>query len=85
MALYRKEAERRAGMSSLVPFHRLLIASAILFCAGFSALELVVFSREGRTLDLVLGLGFALAAGLLIVYLLHLRRFLNLPPNRKPR
>lgn len=72
-------------MSSLVPFHRLLIGSAIVFCAGFSALELVSYARAGRWVDLLLGLGFALAAGLLIVYLLHLRRFLNLPPDRKPR
>jgi hypothetical protein len=71
-------------MSSLLPFHRLLIASAIVFCAGFSALQLVVYARGGGTVELVLGVGFALAAGLLIVYLLHLRRFLNLPPD-KPR
>jgi hypothetical protein len=71
-------------MSSLVPFHRFLIASAIVFCAGFSAWELVRYTRAARTLDLVLGLAFALAAGLLIVYLLHLRRFLNLPGDRKP-
>lgn len=70
---------------SLVPFHRVLIASAIVFCAGFSALELLAYSRRGGTLELVLGLAFAAAAGLLIVYLWHLRRILGLPRHRPPR
>ena len=69
-------------MSSLIPFHRFLIASAIVFCAGFSAWELILFARGGRTTDLILGLAFALASGLLLVYLLHLRRFLKLPAPR---
>lgn len=71
-------------MSTLVPFHKLLIASAIVFCAGFSAWQLLRFTRSGGTLDLILGLAFALAAGLLIVYLMHLRRILNLPKSRRP-
>ena len=70
---------------SLVPFHRVLIASAIVFCAGFSALELLAYTRGGGTLELVLGLAFAAAAGLLIVYLWHLRRILGLPKKRPPR
>jgi hypothetical protein len=69
---------------SLLPFHRVLIASAIVFCAGFSALELRAYTRGGGTLELVLGLGFAVAAGALIVYLWHLRRFLGLPKGRRP-
>ena len=70
---------------SLVPFHRVLIVSAIVFCAGFSALELLAYSRGGGMLELVLGLAFAAAAGLLIVYLWHLRRILGLPKRRPPR
>lgn len=70
---------------SLVPFHRVLIASAIVFCAGFSALELISYSCRGGTLELVLGLAFAAAAGLLIIYLWHLRRILGLPKGRPPR
>lgn len=66
---------------SLVPFHRVLIASAIVFCAGFSAWELIGYYRGGGTVALIVGLAFALAAGLLIVYLWHLRRFLGLPPK----
>lgn len=69
---------------SLVPFHRVLIASAVVFCAGFSAYTLLSYARTRGTLDLVLGLGFALAAGALLVYLIHLRRFLGLP-RRPPR
>jgi len=64
---------------SLLPFHRVLIGSAIVFCAGFSALELLAYTRAGGTVELVLGLAFAVAAGLLIVYLWHLRRILGLP------
>ncbi len=70
-------------MSTLVPFHRFLIASAIVFCAGFSAWQLLLFLRNREWLELVLGLAFALAAGLLLVYLLHLRRILNLPRDRQ--
>jgi hypothetical protein len=69
---------------SLLPFHRVLIVSAILFCAGFSALELLAYSRHGGTLELALGLGFAVAAGALIFYLWHLRRILGLPKGRRP-
>lgn len=68
---------------SLLPFHRVLIATAIVFCAGFSALELFAYARSGGTLELVLGLAFAIAAGALIVYLWHLRRILRLP--RRPQ
>jgi hypothetical protein len=67
---------------SLVPFHRVLIVSAIVFCAGFSAWTLVAYGRTGAMGDLVVGLGFALAAGALLLYLLHLRRFLGLPKGR---
>ena len=67
---------------SLIGFHRVLISCGIVFCAGFSAWELVAFSRHGRSSDLVLGLGFALASGALTVYLLFLRRILRLPESR---
>jgi hypothetical protein len=69
---------------SLVPFHRVLIGSAIIFCAGFSALELLAYARGGGMLELVLGLLFAAAAGAFIVYLWHLRRILGLPKQRPP-
>jgi hypothetical protein len=68
---------------SLLPFHRVLIASAIVFCAGFSAWTLLAWTRTHGTGDLVLGLAFAVAAGGLLVYLIHLRRFLGLPKHRE--
>lgn len=67
---------------SLIGFHRVLIACGIAFCAGFSAWELLAYSRDGRTSDLLLGLGFALASGALSMYLFFLRRILRLPGGR---
>ena len=64
---------------SLVFFHRVLIGSAIVFCAGFAAWQLVRFYRGGSVLDLGLGLLFAVLSGLLLLYLLQLRRVLKLP------
>jgi hypothetical protein len=71
----------------LIRFHRVLIASAIVFCAGFSAWQLLAFSRSGSSAELILGLAFAAAAGGLGVYLAHLRRVLRLPslPDRGAR
>ncbi len=60
--------------SSLVPFHRVLITAAILFCAGFGAWS-VWFDQPRRP---VLGVVFlALAVGL-AVYLWNLRRVLGM-------
>ena len=72
---------------SLLPFHRVLIASAIVFCAGFSLWELMRYSSGGGTTELVTGLVFAVLAGALIVYFWHMRRILGLPrrPPRPPR
>jgi hypothetical protein len=65
----------------LIRFHRVLIGSAIVFCAGFGAWQLISYAQDGGTADLVLGFAFAAAAGLLLVYLLHLRRILRLRPD----
>lgn len=62
---------------SLVGFHKVLIASAILFCAGFGGWRLLHWSRGGSASDLLLGLAFGLAALALAVYLALLRRFLG--------
>jgi hypothetical protein len=64
----------------LIPFHRLLIATAIVFCAGFGAWQLVAYARGGGVSDMLVGLLFAALAGGLGVYLAHLRRVLRLPP-----
>jgi hypothetical protein len=72
---------------SLIPFHRLLIACAILFCLGYAAWELAVYARTGGLDRLAFSGAFALAAALLAVYLRHLRRVLRLPasPRRLDR
>lgn len=63
---------------SLIGFHRILIASAIVFCAGFAAWEFVAYSRDGGTGTLLIGVAFAAGAVLLGVYLAHLKRVLRL-------
>jgi len=64
--------------SSLIPFHKVLIATAIVFCLGFSAYEAAAFLRAREPLALVLAVGFAAAGVALAFYLRHLRRFLKL-------
>ncbi len=62
---------------SIISFHRILIATAILFCAGYGGYELVGFSREGGTGALVLGGVFLILAAGLSYYLWRLNRFLG--------
>lgn len=62
---------------SLIAFHKLLIATAILFCAMFAAWQGVVFVRTGSLLGIALAIAFALAAAALAYYLANLRRFLK--------
>lgn len=62
---------------SLVAFHRLLIATAILFCGGFAAWQVDRFLRAGGPLHAVLAGAFALGAVGLLYYLLRLKRFLG--------
>ena len=61
---------------SLLPFHRLLIVTAIAFCLGF-ALWLLVHDQPD-TLEVVLAVAFVAAGGGLAYYLLRLRHFLGL-------
>ena len=62
---------------SLISFHRILIAVAILFCAGYGAFELVAFSRGGGNGALVISGVFFLFTALLAYYLWRLKRFLG--------
>lgn len=62
---------------SLISFHRVLIVTAILFCAGFGVYELVAFSKVGGNGPLVLGGVFLILAAGLSYYLLRLNRFLG--------
>ena len=62
---------------SLISFHRILIAAAILFCAGYGVYELSAFSESGETASLFIsGFFFVVTAGL-AYYLWHLKRFLG--------
>ncbi|MQA92564.1 MAG: hypothetical protein GEU90_20470 [Gemmatimonas sp.] len=64
---------------SLIGFHRILIGTAILFCAGYALWEFAAFLRSGETASLLIALVFAALAGLLTFYLRHLARFLGIP------
>lgn len=61
----------------MIPFHRFLIATAILFCLGLAVWMLAAFRSEGGGLVLGLGIGFAGAAVGLSWYLKNLDRFLH--------
>jgi hypothetical protein len=61
----------------MIAFHRLLIGTAIVFCAIFAVWAIVAFRTTGGALPLVLGVTFALAAAALAYYLKNLRRFLG--------
>ena len=63
---------------SLINFHRFLIGSAIVFCFGFAAWELMTW-WVGRAPDaLVMGGVFVLLGSGLIFYLSRLRGFLGM-------
>lgn len=62
---------------SLINFHRILIAVAILFCAGYGAYELPAFAKgEGEGSLVISGVFFVFAAGL-SYYLWRLKYFLG--------
>lgn len=61
----------------MILFHRFLIATAILFSAGFTVWSFVAYQQRGGALLLVLGVFFAAATLLLSYYLKNLRRFLG--------
>ena len=61
----------------MIAFHRFLIGTAILFCAGFSVWALLAFRANGGAMLLVLGISFAVGTLALSYYLKNLRRFLH--------
>ncbi|HEX9729916.1 MAG TPA: hypothetical protein VGA37_15575 [Gemmatimonadales bacterium] len=61
----------------MIVFHRLLIATAIVFCLGLAVWMVVSFRTDGAPLMLVLGISFGVAALGLSYYLKHLDRFLH--------
>ena len=63
---------------SLIAFHKVLIATAILFSLGLAGWALSNFATSGDIANLLLAVGSGMSALVLIVYLRHLRRFLKL-------
>lgn len=62
---------------SLVGFHRLLIATAVLFCAGFGGWQAVEFVGGAGGVSGLLGAAFLAGAAGLGFYLSRLERFLG--------
>jgi hypothetical protein len=61
----------------MIPFHRLLISTAIVFCVGFAVWSGWDY-RESRSVGtLAVAVVFAIAAVALTYYLRHLKRFLG--------
>jgi hypothetical protein len=61
----------------VIPFHRLLISTAIVFCGGFAGWAAWDWRQSGGPVALALACGFAVATGALAYYLRHLNRFLG--------
>ncbi len=62
---------------SLVNFHRVLIAIAILFCGSYGVYELVEFTENGETGSLLISGFFLVVTVGLAYYLRHLKRILG--------
>ena len=60
----------------MIIFHRFLIGTAIIFCAGFAWWSQAAYRASGSALQLTLALVLAVAALALAYYLKNLRRFL---------
>ena len=71
--------------SSLIPFHRVLIATAIVFCAGLAWWMFSMSGEESSTPYGLLGVIFAILAVVLAIYLWNLRRVLGYRDRRDER
>lgn len=61
----------------MIAFHRVLISTAIVFCAGLAAWAASQWRQTGESGTLAMALAFAVAAAALVYYLRHLQRFLG--------
>jgi len=61
----------------MIPFHRVLISTAILFCAGFAVWSIWDYHLSPTFGTLVVAAIFAALAAGLFYYLRHLNRFLG--------
>src|SRR5438034_11475003 len=64
-------------VAAMIPFHRLLISTAIVFCAGFTVWAAWSWRESRSAGTLVLSLSFGVATVALSYYLRHLKRFLG--------
>ena len=61
----------------MITFHRVLIATAILFCLGFAVWAGAAYRTSGDVALLALAIGFGAGGLTLGYYLRHLNRFLS--------
>mgnify|MGYP001562711196 CR=1 FL=1 len=61
----------------MISFHRVLIGTAIVFCAGFTLWTHQGYQTTGGTVLRVLSACFGVATVALSYYLINLRRFLG--------
>jgi hypothetical protein len=61
----------------MIPFHRLLISTAIAFCWGFALWSGWDYRQSGSIGALAGTVAFGTAAGALMYYLRNLKRFLG--------
>jgi hypothetical protein len=61
----------------MIPFHRLLISTAIVFCAGFAIWCVWNYRETQNGGTLAVSLVFVAATAALAYYLRHLNRFLG--------
>ena len=61
----------------MIPFHRFLIGTAILFCLGFAAWAGESYRVSGGSGELALAVIFAVLGLGLTYYLMNLNRFLH--------
>ena len=61
----------------MIPFHRFLIGTAIVFSAGFALWAHRAYQTDGSTVFRVLSACFGAATGALCYYLINLKRFLR--------
>lgn len=61
----------------MIPFHRLLISTAIVFCVVFAAWAGVSYWQSRNAVALALAVAFVAFAAGLSYYLRHLNRFLG--------
>ena len=61
----------------MINFHKVLIVTAIAFCAFFAVWGWREYQRTGTTWSLVSSIAFACFAVGFVVYLRYLRRFLG--------